>query len=155
MARYGFTLFLVLLTVLSLSHLSYAASATSFCKCTCFSNSTIIQLDGLPASSSGDAPATHRDSKQTRGTCNDCNRKFCLSYNLPICKGAKEDDVLTTCFQRDSAKDEAVVFIFIIATTGLLIWAAVQSWVKQYAGSWRERRTAVYEPISNAGADES
>ena len=34
--------------------------------------------------------------------------------------------------ERDSRKDEAVVFIFIFATSGLLIWAAVKPWV----GKW-------------------
>lgn len=34
--------------------------------------------------------------------------------------------------ERDSRKDEAVVFIFIIATAGLLGWAAVKPWV----GTW-------------------
>lgn len=36
--------------------------------------------------------------------------------------------------ERDSTKDEAVVFIFIFATAGLLIWAAVRPWV----GRWVE-----------------
>ena len=34
--------------------------------------------------------------------------------------------------ERDSRKDEAVVFIFIFATAGLLIWAAIRPWV----GKW-------------------
>lgn len=34
--------------------------------------------------------------------------------------------------ERDSTKDEAVVFIFIFATAGLLIWAAIRPWV----GRW-------------------
>ena len=34
--------------------------------------------------------------------------------------------------ERDSRKDEAVVFIFIFATAGLLIWAAIKPWV----GKW-------------------
>jgi len=76
-----------------------------------------------------------------------------LGYNLPICKDAKEEDVFTTCFQRDSAKDEAVVFIFIFATVGLLIYAAIRPWVEKWAESIRERRS--YMPISNAGAEES
>ena len=33
------------------------------------------------------------------GNCNDCNRQFCLDYNLPICKGAGMEDVFTTCFR--------------------------------------------------------
>jgi len=105
------------------------------------------------------------DRKEYRaGNCNDCNRQFCLDYNLPICKGAGMDDVFTTCFrtscldhelrlprglydiwadldaiERDSRKDEAVVFIFIFATAGLLIWAAIKPWV----GKWVEVRLAV------------
>ena len=41
-------------------------------------------------------------------------------------------DDLGTSAERDSRKDEAVVFIFIFATAGLLIWAAVKPWV----GKW-------------------
>ena len=106
------------------------------------------------------------DRKEYRArNCNDCNRQFCLDYNLPICKGAGMEDVATTCFrkwkggclhayvdgereeeefglilwvstERDSRKDEAVVLIFIFATAGLLIWAAVKPWV----GKWVEVR---------------
>ena len=36
--------------------------------------------------------------------------------------------------ERDSRKDEAVVFIFIFATAGLLGWAMVKPWV----GKWIE-----------------
>ena len=40
------------------------------------------------------------DRKEYRaGNCNDCNRQFCLDYNLPICKGAGMEDVATTCFR--------------------------------------------------------
>lgn len=35
-------------------------------------------------------------------------------------------DVLTTCFQRDSRKDQIVVLTFIFATVGLLGWAFVR-----------------------------
>lgn len=107
------------------------AASTSFCKCTCFTNSTIIQLDGTSPTSPGSGESKS-DAKKTRGTCSECNKAFCLSYNLPICKGAKEEDVFTTCFKRDSAKDEAVVFIFIAATTGLLVYAAVRPWVEKW-----------------------
>lgn len=90
------------------------------------------------------------DRKEYRaGNCNDCNRQFCLDYNLPICKGAGMEDVFTTCFQRDSRKDEAVVFIFIFATAGLLLWAAVKPWVGKWVDSARERRS--YIPVSTHG----
>lgn len=39
-----------------------------------------------------------------------------------------------TFVERDSRKDEAVVFIFIVTTAGLLGWAAVKPWV----GKWVE-----------------
>jgi len=87
------------------------------------------------------------------GTCKDCDKKFCLGYNLPICKDAKEENVYTTCFQRDSAKDEAVVFIFIFATVGLLLYAAVKPCVERWMENIRERRS--YIPISDAAAEES
>ncbi|OAX85093.1 hypothetical protein ACJ72_00537 [Emergomyces africanus] len=139
---------------------------TSFCKCTCFSNSTIIQL-GPPKTNSASSAAARsfffpRDENNgdgekkkdsTKGdkeyralNCNDCNRRFCLDYGLPKCKGAKEEDVFTTCFQRDSNKDKAVVFIFIIATAGLLVWAAIKPWVEKWILVIRERRS--YLPVS-------
>lgn len=31
--------------------------------------------------------------------CNDCNRRFCLDYDLPVCKDAEDEDVFTTCFR--------------------------------------------------------
>jgi hypothetical protein len=93
-----------------------ASERTSFCKCTCFSNSTIIQLGeptdknggGLSILNSRDLPEfllpreddTKKDDKKFRAlTCNDCNRKLCLDYDLPKCKGASEQDVFTTCFR--------------------------------------------------------
>lgn len=169
------------------------ASPTSFCKCTCGSNSTIIPLDA-PVSPSGhnllflhkrqeddksapppdneegdndnsddkneddkskekeegDKEGDNSDRKEYRaGNCNDCNRQFCLSYNLPICKNVGMEDVFTTCFQRDSRKDEAVVFIFIFATAGLLGWAAVKPWVGKWVENARVRRN--YIPVASEG----
>ncbi|GAB1728032.1 hypothetical protein NU195Hw_g5772t1 [Hortaea werneckii] len=134
---------LIFLTFLSVA---LAASPTSFCKCTCFTNSTIIPLDdspttsGKPASNDADTSKSHHQR-----TCNDCTKQFCLDYHLPICQDAKETDVFTTCFQRDSAKDETVVFIFIFATGGLLIWAAIRPWVQK----WRNQRATrdMYAPV--------
>ncbi len=83
---------------------------TSFCKCTCFTNSTIIPLDAprsLP-SRPGEAlfhrapPAegSHEDRKEFRaGNCNDCNRQYCIDAHLPICKDAGVNDIVATCFR--------------------------------------------------------
>ncbi|KAK9459927.1 uncharacterized protein V1516DRAFT_627459 [Lipomyces oligophaga] len=85
-----------------------AAANSAFCKCTCFSNSTLIHMPEEYSSMKG---------------CLECTRKFCLDYNLPICKDAQEKDTSATCYQRDSAKDETVVIMFIVITGGLLAWA--------------------------------
>ncbi|KAF2673515.1 hypothetical protein BT63DRAFT_476026 [Microthyrium microscopicum] len=153
MNRFTAALFL-LFAILSLITLSTAASATSFCKCTCFANSTLIQLDGRPKSAPGQRNGDGSPNPtKGHGTCIDCNKKFCMDYNLPICKGAAEEDVAATCFQRDSAKDEAVVFIFIFATVGLLAYASVRPYAEKWLQNMRERRS--YEPVSTNAAEES
>jgi hypothetical protein len=63
-----------------------------------------------------------------------CNRAFCISQRLPICKGAEEKDVFTTCFQRDSRKDQIVVVTFIMVTVGLLGWAAIRKILERRKG---------------------
>lgn len=55
-----------------------------------------------------------------------CNKAFCLSQRLPICKDAEEKDVITVCFQRDSRQDKIVVLTFIAGTIGLLAWAILK-----------------------------
>ncbi|KAJ5981625.1 hypothetical protein N7499_009323 [Penicillium canescens] len=165
-AQRSIQLLLLLFTFLALTSLTAASTPTSFCKCTCFSNSTIIPLDPAKSETSSgidhvlhfyernfaSSELEHTDEYRKRAqtyrslSCNDCNRKFCLDYELPTCKGAKEDDVFTTCFQRDSRKDEAVVFIFIFATAGLLAWAACKPWIERYVEAARERRS--YIPVA-------
>ncbi|KAB8230160.1 hypothetical protein BDV23DRAFT_154681 [Aspergillus alliaceus] len=157
-------LFILFVAFLSMATFSLASSPASFCKCTCFSNSTIIPLDPAKPGTTALASVFHIDrsdpgdefdntnekraSKYRSLSCNDCNRKFCLDYDLPTCKNAKEEDVFTTCFQRDSRKDEAIVFIFIIATSGLLAWAVFKPWVEKYIEAARERRS--YIPVSES-----
>ncbi|PYH46677.1 uncharacterized protein BP01DRAFT_338283 [Aspergillus saccharolyticus JOP 1030-1] len=148
------------LVFIACASITVASSPASFCKCTCFSNSTIIPLDpDKPNSVSTQGGVFHLRSRDDASTlltgraknyrslsCNDCNRKFCLDYDLPTCKGAKEEDVFTTCFQRDSRKDQAIVFIFIIATGSLLAWAIMKPWVGKWLEIARERRS--YLPVS-------
>ncbi|PYI06259.1 hypothetical protein BO78DRAFT_121412 [Aspergillus sclerotiicarbonarius CBS 121057] len=158
------SLLFLLIAFLFCASFAVASSPASFCKCTCFSNSTIIPLDPDSSESasalngvshflrrSDDTHSLSGRAKNYRSlNCNDCNRKFCLDYDLPTCHGAKEDDVFTTCFQRDSRKDQAIVFIFIIATGSLLAWAIFKPWVEKWLEAARERRS--YIPISeNAG----
>ncbi|KAF2731799.1 hypothetical protein EJ04DRAFT_514362 [Polyplosphaeria fusca] len=133
---------LVLCVLLALLSLALAASPTSFCKCTCGGNSNIVPLD-LPVTTSRPALLDVKE-RASKKTCNDCNRQFCLSYTF--CRDVSEDDVFTTCFQRDSAKDQAVVFIFIVATVGLLSYAAIRPWVDQWSERARQRRDYIAVP---------
>ncbi|KAK4155626.1 hypothetical protein C8A00DRAFT_41811 [Chaetomidium leptoderma] len=166
------------LAILLLAVLATLASAAvpSFCKCTCFQNSTIIPLGpqhdnnnqqpppppppAKPSSSSSsssptttptpDDPQTNPSTTNTNPpqsrsrtfslqqhhlplapresstSCKQCNRAFCLKYNLPICKDAEEKDIKTSCFQRDSHKDQFIVWCFIVGTAGLLGGAALR-----------------------------
>lgn len=41
-------------------------------------------------------------------------------------------DEMLTVQERDSKKDEAIVFIFIFATSGLLAWAVCRPWVEKW-----------------------
>jgi len=101
----------LLLTVLllSLPRILARETPTSFCKCICSNNSTIIALNPPSASTSPTANArlhshlSNREPPHHKLTCADCNRAFCLDYHLPICKNAREEDVFTTCFRTLSA----------------------------------------------------
>ncbi|KAJ4993093.1 hypothetical protein SVAN01_01445 [Stagonosporopsis vannaccii] len=136
--------FLVVVTFFAFLSLSLAASPTSYCKCTCFGNSTIVALDAPSTTSKPNLELRPRASKKS---CNDCNRQFCLGYSF--CKGEKEEKVLTTCFQRDSTKDQVVVLAFIAATVGLLGYAGVRPWVDQWRETAQRRRS--YMPVSGQG----
>ncbi|KAK3292402.1 uncharacterized protein B0H64DRAFT_406574 [Chaetomium fimeti] len=183
MARIPLAIVLLLAVLATLA----SASVPSFCKCTCFQNSTIIPLgpqhdnnnnnnqpappppkkpspsSNRPAPSSPTSPSdtntnTNPNPSQSQSTtlattnplhalralhpresstsCKQCNRAFCLKYNLPICKDAEEKDIKTSCFQRDSPKDRVIVWGFILGTAGLLGWAAL----RRVIDSARERR---------------
>ncbi|OTB00501.1 hypothetical protein M426DRAFT_324277 [Hypoxylon sp. CI-4A] len=125
-----------------------AASAPTFCKCTCFKNSTLIQLgpqgDSASSFSSSKKPDSPPSAQSLRSlpleeraasaSCSQCTRAFCLSQHLPICKEAEENDIVAMCFQRDSRKDQIIVWGFILGTTGLLGWAAAKRVVELREG---------------------
>ncbi|KAK4126936.1 hypothetical protein N657DRAFT_703382 [Parathielavia appendiculata] len=126
MARIPLAILLAVLATLAI------ASVPSFCKCICGKESYIIELGTnnnknpqppppapKPSSSTSTSPSTTtmtaittltKDQlltpRESSTSCKQCNRAFCLSYNLPICKDAEEKDIKTTCFQRDSRKDQ-------------------------------------------------
>ncbi|KAI0813007.1 putative MFS transporter [Xylaria sp. FL0064] len=139
---------LLLLILGALASLAAAGSAPMFCKCTCGKNSTLIQLG--PQSS-----------------CAQCTHAYCLSQDLPICKdvvGDKNsnngnnngidggggsggvDVVLSTCIQRDSRKDQIIVWAFILGTAGLLGWAGARR-----LGEMRDARRKAMRGASAVG----
>ncbi|TYJ55902.1 hypothetical protein B9479_003425 [Cryptococcus floricola] len=96
----------------------------SYCKCVCFTNSTIIPL--------------YRPENPKK-PCLSCTRQFCLDQKLAICKGAEvpeldtdvgtgtEGDVEARCFKRDSPRDQLFVTFFLLIVIGLLLYAAIRS----------------------------
>jgi hypothetical protein len=155
MARIPILLLLVGALLLTL----VSAGAPTFCKCTCFKNSTIIPLGaehqntrfdhGILAREFEDpAPRAlpvggHDDRRSASSSCSECTKSFCLSQGIDFCKNATEDDVVTMCFKRDSNKDKIIVWGFIFGTVGLLGWAAFK-----HANEWRQARAAAYAPLS-------
>ncbi|KND86944.1 hypothetical protein TOPH_08421 [Tolypocladium ophioglossoides CBS 100239] len=161
---------LLALLLAALIALASAASAPTFCKCTCFKNSTILPLgpagqnDGSSSSSllqrslSFNPPLQprlpvdhHPDTASTNGrrsastSCSECTKAFCLSQGIDFCKDAKEENVVTMCFQRDSNKDKIIVWGFILGTVGLLGWAAFKHVVE-----WRDSRAMSRQDINYA-----
>ncbi|ORX34178.1 hypothetical protein BD324DRAFT_636945 [Kockovaella imperatae] len=102
----------------------FTDSVLSYCKCICFTNSTIIPLY-LPADPSK--------------PCLSCTKQFCLDQKLAICKGASapeldedtmtgtEGDVEARCFKRDSPRDKLIVTFFIIIVFGMLVFAGIRA----------------------------
>ncbi|KAF4983058.1 hypothetical protein FDECE_17388 [Fusarium decemcellulare] len=153
MARVSFIILLIG-ALISLA----AASAPTFCKCTCFKNSTIIPLGPKDESSSRqlrsaplfDSPLQIRSELQPRSkskSCSECTKAFCLKQGIDFCKDATEEDVTTMCFQRDSNKDKIIVWGFIIGTVGLLGWAAFKKVISWREGTGLGRQGSSYAPM--------
>ncbi|TWU76041.1 hypothetical protein ED733_007307 [Metarhizium rileyi] len=154
----------------SLYALVSASSAPTFCKCTCFKNSTIIPL-GPKGESSSSSPnlllrrffydtnpsiaasdvSTHNEGLSLRSlstSCSECTKSFCLSQGIDFCKEAKEENVFTLCFQRDSNKDKIIVWGFILGTVGLLGWAAFRRVIELRDKKAMFRQDINYAPVS-------
>ncbi|KAF4947428.1 hypothetical protein FGADI_10380 [Fusarium gaditjirri] len=131
-----------------------AASAPTFCKCTCFKNSTIIPLGPKGETSSSqlrrailDFSTPHLEPRSKSKSCSECTKAFCLKQGIDFCKDATEEDVTTMCFQRDSNKDKIIVWAFIIGTVGLLGWAAFKKAVALRQGPTFGRQGNNYAPM--------
>ncbi|KAK1707225.1 hypothetical protein BDP67DRAFT_527587 [Colletotrichum lupini] len=147
---------MILLLLCGFVALVSANSAPTFCKCTCFKNSTIVALgpqkaDGEPP---GNAPPSSRDTSSSSllnkraasSSCSQCTKAFCLSRGIDFCSKAKDEDVQTMCFQRDSNKDRVIVWGFLLGTSGLLGWA-----VFKRANELREGKRAADAAAASGG----
>ena len=152
------SLLLLLLTVAGLlvslaAPVQATTSAALFCKCTCLTNSTIIPLP-LTMSCNGCTRQfclNYRlpicKSAKEEEVATTCFRNSPLSPPLslfPLTHSGDQIGLLANCgvdvrlcvggrggefTERDSVKDQAVVYIFIVATLGLLLWALVKPWL--------------------------
>ncbi|KAF4595492.1 putative MFS transporter [Ophiocordyceps camponoti-floridani] len=161
-------LLILALALVALIAVVSAASGPTFCKCTCFKNSTIIPLgpasqfkDSSPKSPSltlrfaspisldRDRPSLERRSVST--SCSECTKAFCLSQGIDFCKEAKDENVNTLCFKRVSDKDKLIVWGFIIVTLGLLGWAAFKRLVEWRDGQVLHRQAVDYSRVTGQG----
>ncbi|KAK1478566.1 hypothetical protein CCUS01_04912 [Colletotrichum cuscutae] len=117
---------------------------------------TIVALgpqkaDGEPP---GNAPPSSRDTSSSSllnkraasSSCSQCTKAFCLSRGIDFCSKAKDEDVQTMCFQRDSNKDRVIVWGFLLGTSGLLGWA-----VFKRANELREGKRAADAAAASGG----
>ncbi|KAG5948877.1 hypothetical protein E4U53_006117 [Claviceps sorghi] len=113
------------------------------------SDSLFIAADSSAASPRADSIGLSSDDDDTQSrpdvaprslstSCSECTKSFCLNQGIDFCKEAKEEDVVTMCFQRDSNKDKIIVWGFILGTSGLLGWAAFKRAIEQ-----RDQRAAL------------
>ncbi|KAH8922189.1 hypothetical protein BT69DRAFT_1207534, partial [Atractiella rhizophila] len=94
-----------------------------WCKCICFNNYQILPL--------------YRPEDESK-PCLTCTKQWCLSQGLDICTDAsnpdvdpdtatgEEGDVRTKCFQRDSVRDQVIIFTFILVAGGMLCIALLK-----------------------------
>lgn len=167
-------LHILALLIAALVALASASSAPTFCKCTCFKNSTIIPLG--PKSGDSSSPSSLRRSislssllgprlavdtnpsapagntrRSASSSCSECTKAFCLSQGISFCKDAKEENVVTMCFQRDSNKDKIIVWGFILGTSGLLGWSAFKRVIEWREGRAMGRQDISYAPVTSGG----
>ncbi|KYK60241.1 MFS transporter [Drechmeria coniospora] len=85
--------------------------------------------------------------RSASASCSECTKAFCLSQGIGFCKDAKDENVVTMCFQRDSNKDKIIVWGFILGTVGLLGWTAFKRVVEWRDGRGISRQDINYTPM--------
>ncbi|KAI8054225.1 hypothetical protein BDF22DRAFT_742151 [Syncephalis plumigaleata] len=105
---------------LYLGILAILLAVVTWINCACGQNVTIIELK----------PKLSRPSTED---CIQCTKSFCLEAQPDFCSGAGANDDLTAfCFQRDSYKDESIIYLFLFITIGLLVFACTRPFLEQF-----------------------
>ncbi|KAG2186620.1 hypothetical protein INT44_002844 [Umbelopsis vinacea] len=118
-----YTICILIASCLLLS--AQAANPVFFCKCYCGANSTVF-------------PLPTEDPKP----CLLCTKQMCIdSVTDGTCDGIKDStcpsvDFKGLCFARDSYKDEAIVWSFLVLTFSLIAVASVKPRVEEW---WKKR----------------
>ncbi|KAF8934849.1 hypothetical protein BGZ58_005411 [Dissophora ornata] len=118
--------------------LTSAANPISFCKCVCGQEKSIT---ALPRDTQH--PLFGGSSK----ACGACTKQYCLEIRPDMCKGVgtgEGDELVTSCFERDSYKDQFIVHLFLTITFSLLGFAGLQPFLK---GLWQRRQQRSYAPM--------
>ncbi|QPG94270.1 hypothetical protein C2857_005562 [Epichloe festucae Fl1] len=146
-------------TIIPLGPKGQQSDSSSHALRSSFSDPLLFEpVDSTPAALAGSSSSSSLDDSQSSNlaprsvstSCSECTKSFCLSQGIDFCKEAKEEDVATLCFQRDSYKDKIIVWGFILGTAGLLGWAAFKHVVEH-----RDQRAALsrqdisYAPVGN------
>lgn len=118
----------LILTMLTAS----SSAELTYCKCTCGKSSILHILQ--------------QDLRQNTKPCTACTKQFCIEQSPDICSTQNDGEIsiYTDCFQRESLKDEAIVFIFLVLTVSLLGYAMV---IKPIIEKRRTRHSARYGTI--------
>lgn len=88
---------------------------TQLCRCSCGANYTISVVP----------------------SCMNCTRQYCVD-TVDFCQKdtITLNDVVTSCFHRESTKDALIIYGFLLVTAGLLAYASLS----RYGTSWLEVR---------------
>ncbi|KAK3804899.1 MAG: hypothetical protein J3Q66DRAFT_361389 [Benniella sp.] len=121
-----------------LLQIALAANPISFCKCVCGQEKSISPLP---------RDAQHPIFGGSSKACGACTKQYCLALKPDMCKGVGTgvgDELVTSCFERDSFKDQFIVYLFLTITFGLLGYAGLQPFLK---GLWQNRQQRAYTTV--------
>ncbi|KAG0306962.1 hypothetical protein BGZ98_001384 [Dissophora globulifera] len=138
MVNFKTSFILAALCLIALLQLTFAANPVSFCKCVCGQEKSITALP---------RDTQHPIFGGSSKACGGCTKQYCLDINPDMCKGVgtgEGDELITSCFERDSYKDQFIVYLFLTITFGLLGFAGFQPFLSEL---WQRRQQRMYSQM--------